>query len=348
MRHLVQMKGVPEDRRDAVRAHASRRTAQLGRRLRRFTGESARLYLAVGPAADAGNGWVADLVFKLASGVTSARGGPATDPVEALDNGFDRMERKLQKRLEQDRRSRRSRDKHDQQQALREVGEALGRAAAEGTREAFDLLLRPRIDALRRTARRVLAIRRAEGSRSFGPPGVDDVINQTLLEAWSRYPHKDPQTPLDLWLTGILLEVVEEECARDRNLAPLIEALQDDVAARCFEDPDLDRDGWWWIQPEADDDILWEDLLPDDRAPDGFGRLSFEETHQMLLMALSELSPATRNAIVLYALEGYDLDEIKGILGLSVDQATCLIDEARHQLRALLVGTKDGIPPAQG
>jgi len=139
--------------------------------------------------------------------------------------------------------------------------------------------------------------------------------------------------PMDLWLSGLLIRVFEEAIKKEEKYLPLSDAVRKDQEEYDDYDPEMESDRMWWSQVDQLDAILWDDLLPADDESDAFSRLSYEEAKYTLLLALGKLGPVERNAIMLYALEGYDMEEILQILRISDSSVAEIIEGARSKLR---------------
>ena len=79
-----------------------------------------------------------------------------------------------------------------------------------GRREDFFRLLRPHLRFLRDHARRELRLLELEGTLHRGELTVDDLLDEVANRAWERFADRPRQLSLDLWLTDLVQEALEQ------------------------------------------------------------------------------------------------------------------------------------------
>jgi len=168
--------------------------------------------------------------------------------------------------------------------------------AADGDDEAMRQLYREHVDAVFRTACRVLGASDAE---------VDDVVQHTFLAALEGAPRFDGRSKLSTWLIGIATRrALDHARARHRRgrWAQLREWVGlDAVAPAAPPRPDARLEG-----------------------------LTVAER------ALAELTPDQRAVFVLHEVEGHTLQEIASMTGTGISTLHARLGAARKRLDALI------------
>jgi len=198
------------------------------------------------------------------------------DAAGALASGFDLMTAELAN--VEDHRGRAGRRRTAL--ALREAADDLERQVRADDRRAFEHAIRPRLDLLRRQARRELLLYELEGRIDRSSIAVDGVVDDVVLRAWERGLERPADSHLDLWLLEQLHQVIDERTRENR-----LGFVDGD------DDEDSLREAWW---PLPDDDAI-EDLL---------GEGDGEEIDEMgrRWRAMPKVS---RRAAALHLLDGY-------------------------------------------
>ena len=221
----------------------------------------------------------------------------------------------------------------------RELGAAepyLKRDVEERRREAFFELLRPLLRTVRRHARRELRVLELEGVIPRGEVTPEDLVDEVVAAAWERFPERPHRKPLDLWLIELLDERLKALAERPEKV------LLGSEEAEVEEEPltpeeDVTEESYWLERLfETPERLTLEDLVPDYHAPEAWEELTAEEQRERLEKALVPLSPEERQALFLYALEGYDEDEIAMLQGVDVSEVRERIERARNKLAEAL------------
>jgi RNA polymerase sigma-70 factor, ECF subfamily len=170
--------------------------------------------------------------------------------------------------------------------------------AAEGDADAFDLLIRPRLDRLFRMA---VAITRSEAD-------ARDAVQEACVSAWRELPRLRDRSRFDAWLSQILVNACRAVLRRRRH-----------VRVREI--------------PEAE--MSTEDTRRSDRltAPD---RTALATEVDAIRRAFRRLDPTTRSLLALHYVEERPLAEIGQLLGSPVGTIKWRLSRARLALERAL------------
>lgn len=178
-------------------------------------------------------------------------------------------------------------------------------------------MLASNIDTLFAAARpRLLRQARMHG---VAPDAVDDVVQETLLEAWRHLEALRNPDRIDAWLNGILRNV----CLRWSHTQSKLATHQIPLLHMDPEDGSASR-----AAPELE--------LPDSSTFDPVEELSRQDMQVLLDRALTHLPNKTREAIELYYLAELPQREAALRLGLTIHALETRLYRARRQLRQLL------------
>lgn len=183
--------------------------------------------------------------------------------------------------------------------AARERDVALAERAARGDTEAFDALIRPRLDRLFRMA---VAITRNESD-------ARDAVQEACVSAWRELPRLRGQAQFDSWLGQILVNACRGLLRRRRRVH-VREIAVDAMPASSS----------------------WDETVATDGPADATGEV------EAIRRAFDRLDPAVRSLLVLHYVEERPLAEIGRILGAPVGTIKWRLSKARGALdRALEV-----------
>ncbi|HEU5229137.1 MAG TPA: sigma-70 family RNA polymerase sigma factor, partial [Ktedonobacteraceae bacterium] len=152
--------------------------------------------------------------------------------------------------------------------------------------------------------------------RGITPDAVDDVVQETLLEAWNSFSRLYAPESFDSWLNGICRNLCRRWVeTHSQNLRRQETGL--------FQEAD---------DPEAS---LLENIV-DPLALDPVELLSHQELATLLAQALGYLPETTRSTLELCYLEELSQSEAALQLGLSTNALGVRLHRARRQLRQIL------------
>jgi len=146
------------------------------------------------------------------------------------------------------------------------------------------------------------------------PDGLDDVVQETLVEAWRHLEHlRDPDS-FDAWLNGICRNV----SLRWNRTHTLTDHRQINFSSLL-----LNKD-----EPESD-----ELDVPDPLALDPAEEWQQQDLETLLERAMSYLPPTTRQALELHYLTEIPQSETARQLGMTINALEVRLHRARRQLR---------------
>ena len=166
-------------------------------------------------------------------------------------------------------------------------------------------------------SRAVPRLQRLARARQVAPDAIDDVIQETLLEAWKSLEQLRDETRFAAWLDGICRNV----CLRYQRRQGIL---------RTRETPfDLSEN-------DPDDEATLASQLAD---PDTFDPAEELSRHDMALLldrALGYLSPESRTAVEQHYLAEAPQRELAARMGLSLSALEARLHRARGQLLQVL------------
>lgn len=164
---------------------------------------------------------------------------------------------------------------------------------------------------------RLERLARAQG---VAPEGVDDVLQETLIEAWQHLEHLRMPERFDAWLNGICRNM----CLRWLRAQGLTARRQRSFSA---------------LQHEARDGSIVDLLdIADPLAPDLDEELSRQDLAVLLDRAMGHLPQGTREALELHYVADLPQREIAQRLGVSINALEVKLHRARRQLRQVFSG----------
>ncbi len=169
-----------------------------------------------------------------------------------------------------------------------------------------------------------LRLSRLAALRGVPPDAVDDVVQETLLEAWKHLDRLQSLAGFQPWVDEICRNVCRRFAHRQQSqvqrFAPLLVAYQ-------LEDDQND---------ETEASLLLN--IPDPQAQDLSEALSRQDLSNLLNRALGRLSGSAREVIELCYLAELPQREAALRLGLSMSALEARLHRARQQLRQMLNG----------
>jgi len=172
--------------------------------------------------------------------------------------------------------------------------------AADGDVEAFDALLRPRLDRLFRIA---VAILRSEAD-------ARDAVQEGCVHAWRALPRLREPVRFDAWLT----QIVVNDC---RSLLRRRQRGREIHLEGILSDADESPAGWLLAADHATDEIAEVDAV----------RRAFER-----------LDPTSRSLLILHYVDERPLKEIGPLVGAPVGTVKWRLWRARRALARALEG----------
>jgi ribosomal subunit interface protein len=200
---------------------------------------------------------------------------------------------------------------------------------------AFFELFKPLLTAVQSQATRELRILELEEAIPAGEVTVDDLVDDVLVIAWESYGERPQNTPIDVWLIGILHERLAElqDCYGDTKLSSPVERASAEEGAD-FDPDDLH---YWLSQAlQPAEPVTLEDILAGDESGDWLRRLEVKEQQEHILSYLQQVPKHERQAFMLSEVEGFEIREIAMALDRTEIQVAADIENARTALRQLV------------
>jgi DNA-directed RNA polymerase specialized sigma24 family protein len=210
----------------------------------------------------------------------------------------------------------------------------LQRDVETGKRDDFLNVLRPLAGHLGQHARRELRIMEANGTLYPGQVIYAHLLDEVVTRAWLQFADRPQWMALDVWLTKILDEILEEMIDENERIHGQAVSQTDRISQQDI--PHVDDQEWWlWLLGED------ETMAEDNAAVSGQSAWAEEFVEAEELMygihaLLGELPKAQRRAFVLNVLEAYDISEIAMLQDRSEKEVRDDIEAARNQLRERL------------
>lgn len=252
------------------------------------------------------------------------------DPQVLIDRLADTLVADLKRHQERVRRDYVYRRKQRARADLSAAGPLLQRDQEAGRWEDFFQLLRPQLEFLRDHARRELRLLEMEGVLERGELSVGDLLDEVVQLAWQQMPQRPARWPLAVWLTDLLHQVLRQWV--EKKPQPRV-SLQQRVDAGQAEKPEVLEQPWWEALWGYDESLTLEELLPGSQGTQAWDALEAEEQRQQLLEGLKDLPPLQRQALLLHALEDYDLTEIAMLQDRPEEAVRADLEAARAALR---------------
>jgi RNA polymerase sigma factor (sigma-70 family) len=278
----------------------------------------------------------ARIAIHLPTGTLAAQANDK-DPRVTLNRATDTIISEIKRHKERVRHDylfkRKSRHRAD----LSAAGPLLQRDVEGGRREDFFRLLRPQIRFLSDHARRELRILEPEGLLHRREVTVADLLDEVVTRAWQQFADRPRNVPLDLWLTNLLHETLEQLVKQEPRPHVSLEekseqALPSEVPPMEAKQEKLEKEWWDELSP-FEQTVLLEDLVPDAEETEAWDELEGEEQRNQLLSLLGELPATQRQAFLLHALENYDTAEMAMLQDRPESQVKADIEAARQTLR---------------
>jgi RNA polymerase sigma factor (sigma-70 family) len=303
---------------------------KLGRRLQVFRPELVHLHgiLESGPLrSDA----LVSLNLRLPSGQLTSQQGGAT-PVAALKAAFGELLAQVNRHKEQLRNLRRRRaGKH-----LADHVPLEGTIAAVHLPTVTDGDVRSYLDAnlqrLEHFVERELLYRETTGQL---PPGLvtrEEVLDEAIAHALGEAEEKPELLSLERWLYRLAIQAIRRLSAENGDGAVLAVPLEQSARkpnVRASDDSELQ-----YHQP--DEMILEEDVIADRRVFTPEQIAESDETVALIETALLRAHRQDREAFILFAVEGFTVEEIAATTDRTIQEVSQSLEAARTRLQSHL------------
>jgi DNA-directed RNA polymerase specialized sigma24 family protein len=156
------------------------------------------------------------------------------------------------------------------------------------------------------------------------------VIDETIAAALGEGNNQDKPERLALepWLYRLAIKALDELSRPEESNGGAVH-LEDSARKRNVKASD--EPGLQFHQP--DEAITEETIIADCRVATPEQIVGSDEMMRLIASALQDVSPVHREAFILFAIEGFGVDEISAITGAPPDKILSSISAARDHLR---------------
>lgn len=160
---------------------------------------------------------------------------------------------------------------------------------------------------MRNHARRELIFAQLDGKLAPNEMTVSDLLDEAIVRAWERFERRPSQQPLDQWIGGLMHEILDELETKEIPAISLEATIAED-------DPCFQVASGWILENEpfwgSLDPLTLEDILPQHEVEEPWDAYSIGEKERWLFAQLAKLPQLQRRALMLYLLEGWEIEEI--------------------------------------
>lgn len=181
---------------------------------------------------------------------------------------------------------------------------------------------------LERFVEREIYFREAQEIISPNSVTKEEVIDETIAAALGDGYEKPERLALEPWLYRLALRALDDLARTDESNGNAV-CLEESARQRnvkASDEPELQ-----FHQP--DESITGETVIPDSRVATPEQIMASDEMLRLIASALRDLGSGPREAFILHAIEGFTVEEIRGITGLPQDRVLTFISAARDHLR---------------
>lgn len=283
----------------------------------------------------------AHVVLMLPTGTLVSKGRSQADsPRDAIDEAADRLTSEIRRHKAMLRREflfhRRRRRRGD----LSGIVLALEECRDRGDRGTFTDLLRPALRELSDHARRELVIAQLEGVARPGDVTVAGLLSELVQRAWSAIDRRPKHLPLELWLTGLLHDILDERGAEPVRRS--VDMVAPGDARLSADSGDADSDAAW---PPLET-LTLADVVAVPESGSAWERASDEEQRIWIVSQLSGFPRVQRRAFTLHTLEGWNDDEIATLQQRKPEEVLLDVDRVRDELTRKLEHESGPMSPA--
>ena len=216
-------------------------------------------------------------------------------------------------------------------QGLEAILPLLIRYRSENRSSSFFSFLGPLMGSLRTHAQRELDILQIEGVVNEEEIEPDDVLDEAMLRAWDRFNNRPDNVPLDLWLIGLIHEVIDDYARGTPH-----ESLEEERQIALPEEDEQSSPYTWIEQATYPETVELGELLPGHPGLEAWDRLDMETRQTRLSRLLSVLTQQQRHTLILNAVEGFEPEVIAAFQGRTPEEVKADIEAARRKLADML------------
>ena len=181
---------------------------------------------------------------------------------------------------------------------------------------------------LERFIEREIYIRESQEFIAADTVTKEEVIDETIAAALGDGQEKPEKVTLEPWLYRLALRALDELSRTDESNGNAVH-LEDSARRRNVKASDEAE--LQFHQP--DESITGETVIRDDRVATPEQIMASDEIMRLIASELRDVGPGPREAFILYAIEGFGIEEIAVITGLPAQKVLASISSARDHLR---------------
>ena len=181
---------------------------------------------------------------------------------------------------------------------------------------------------LDRFVEREIYFREAQEALPRDTVSKEEVIDEAIASALTDGPEKPEKLSLEPWLYRQALRALDHLSHSDESNRHAVH-LEDSARRpniKASDEPELQ-----FHQP--DESFTGETVIPDARVATPEQIMASDELLRLIASALRDLGSGPREAFILYAIEGFTVDEIVAITGQPAERVLSFISAARDHLR---------------
>jgi len=157
---------------------------------------------------------------------------------------------------------------------------------------------------------------------------MEEVIDETIAAALGDGQEKPERLTLEPWLYRLALRALDELSRTDESNGNAVH-LEDSARPRNVKASDEAE--LQFHQP--DESITGATVIADGRVATPEQIMASDEIMRLIASALRDVGPGPREAFILYAIEGFGVEEIAAITGVRSEEVLASISTARDYLR---------------
>ena len=171
------------------------------------------------------------------------------------------------------------------------------------------------------------------------------LLNEVVSRAWLQFADRPHWMVLDLWLTKISDEVLEETIREDERIHGSLAGQRDEMSAQKI--PQVDDQDWWVSLLGEDETTTEDDAVMSGQSTWADEFLEAEELMYRIHGLLGKVPKVQRRAFVLNVLEAYEVSEIAMLQDRSEKDVRDDIETVRTHLEERLRAGLNSRPSAQ-
>lgn len=328
--HMV-FQGCSTWQKEAIRSYWQEKMQRIERLLTRFPEDQRELRVT---ATHKPKRFEMRVALLLPTGALVAEASSLMDR-DAVDAVASKLAEEVRRHKEVIRREHLYRRKQRRDAFSRQAEVLLQPQAEKLDQDGFFKLVSPLMAGLRNHAEGELAVAMLRQRIGREQITASDLLDETILRAWGQLDSRDPTIPLEIWLTRLLHDILDEQTLGTQGVLSLDQEVdgldpgREAAAGRALDD----APAW---EEEVPMTVTFDDVLPSHDVDEPWQRLAAVDQMRWVLTQLSDVSPVRRRAFTLRLLDGWESEEIAMIQSRSVEEVRRDIAAVQEMLRSRL------------